>query len=132
MKTRARWGFTLAEVLIAVSVVAILAAVALPQYQKTIERGYWRGAQDVLQAVYSGEQVYWTANNKYYDPAAKGDWITIYMDNPNLGSNMPVTFSVTSADGFKNQFLWTATRDAKRSMTIDQTKTLNTNNWQQP
>jgi len=50
---RAR-GFTLLEVLIAVAVIAIVAAVALPQYGRAVQRSYWRTARDLLQTIYSG------------------------------------------------------------------------------
>ena len=118
--TKTHSGFTLTEVMITVGILAILAAMAVPMYQKTMERSYWRGSQDMLQTVYAGEQVFWTANDTYTNPAACAPvWRCIYMDNPNTGSNMPVAFSVTSPGGaWKTKFTSTASRGDGRCMKV--------------
>jgi type IV pilus assembly protein PilE len=123
-------GFSLAEVLIAVVVVGILAAMALPRYGRTVERGYWRAAQDILQTVYSGEQVYEAANGTYVNPATCAPaWRCIYVDNPNTGA-IPVTFLVGGVSA--TTFTARATRKVGVFMTIDQNRNLNTARWPMP
>ena len=113
-------GFTLMEALITVSVIAIMAAVAVPQYTKAVERGYWRTAKALLQTIYAGEQVYETAKETYVDAAGCG-WRCIYMDDPNTPS-IPVTYSVggVSKTTFTATATYTRTGQAK---TIDQNRT---------
>ena len=88
-----RRAFTLTEVLITVTIIAILASAALPQYGKSVERAYWTEAETLLLTIYAGEQVYFTANDRYYAP---GMWGTIFMVNPNFAP-IPVTFTVVAA-----------------------------------
>ncbi len=113
-------GFTLMEALITVTIIAIMAAVAVPQYTKAVERGYWRTAQELLQAIYAGETVYETANETFVDAAGCG-WRCIYMDNPN-SPGIPVTYSVGGVS--KTTFTATATYTPNgKTLTIDQNRT---------
>lgn len=127
-------GFTLNELLIAVVIVGILAGVALPQYRKTVERSYWRAAQDILETLYAGEQVYQAANDVYADPAdpvacpPPENWRCIYMDNPNIASRIPVTFSLAMNNAVvPPTFTATATRNGGPCdgliQTVDQART---------
>ena len=95
-----RTGFTLIEVLIAVTIVAILASVAVPNYTRAVERAYYRQARDMMLTVYAGEQVYFATNDVYYSP---GDWNQIFMDDPNIAS-VPVSFGVIFPFGTPDQF----------------------------
>lgn len=136
MNTRARMarGLTLVEVLFTVIIVGILAAVAVPNYQRAVNRGYWRAAQDVLRTIYAGEQVYFETGSTqdYRDGLSAAsplaDWRQIYTDNPNSGPT-PVDYSVpVSPPG-------TFTAQADRGgqvMTIDQDNTLDTSGWPEP
>ncbi|MBI2104201.1 MAG: prepilin-type N-terminal cleavage/methylation domain-containing protein [Candidatus Omnitrophica bacterium] len=114
-------GFTLLEVLVAVSIVAIIASVAIPQYTKAVQRSYWRTARDILQTIYSGEQVYETDTKTYVDPAGCA-WRCIYMDDPNSGT-IPVTYSVGGVS--KTTFTATATYTTTgKTQTVDENR-----NW---
>ena len=100
---RAAWGMTLMEVMMTVVIIGILASMAVPQYRRSVERGYWRGSQDILQAIYTGEQVYFTINNTYVSLTTlslPADWRKIYMDNPNVSTPMPVAFTVAGGATF--------------------------------
>ena len=48
-------GFTLIELLVVVLVIGILAAIAIPQYVKVVERGRWAEAQAIMQVIVNGE-----------------------------------------------------------------------------
>ena len=122
-----REGFTLLEALTTVIVIGILASIAIPNYRRTVERGYWQEAQDMLMTIYYGERSYFLMNNAYTNT---GGWETIGMADPNLGA-IPVTFVVaidaatTGCAANGACFRATATRTDGRCMTIDQTRTLN-------
>lgn len=121
-----RRGFTMTEALIAAVIVAILVALAVPQFQRTTERSYWRSARDILETIYAGEQVYHLDQNKYQPlttASTAADWNLIYMDDPNADNTIPVEFSV-AADA--TTFTATATRIGGpcngKTQTITQTR----------
>jgi len=115
-----------------VVIIAILASMAVVGYTRTIERGFWRASQDVLQTIYAGEVMYYTFGNSTYQPlAVGGPWTKIYMDDPNTSTPFVgrVTFGVAVAG---TTFSAKAQRAPGKFMTIDQNHVLSTAAWPEP
>lgn len=64
-------GFTLIEVLVVILILAILAAIALPQYQKAVAKSYAIEATTLLKSIYQAADVFYLTNSTWPDTFEK-------------------------------------------------------------
>lgn len=65
MATRSDTGFTLLELLVVVSIVGILASIAIPQYASYRARGYDSIVESQVRHIATGEEAYLTGHSGY-------------------------------------------------------------------
>ena len=128
-----RLGFTLVELLVVVLILGIMAAISMPTFRRTVERGYFRQAQDLLLTIYSGQRAYFFLNNFYLNnPSTMVQWRQIHVDDPNIDtSNLQISVAAAGS-GAAATFTITATRQGGatnpcngQTLTVDQVRTFN-------
>lgn len=58
-------GFTLIELLVVVLIIGILASVAMPQYNKAVEKSRATQSLAILKSLYAAQETYYMANGSY-------------------------------------------------------------------
>ena len=84
----ARAGFTLIELLVVVLIIGILAAIAVPQYFKVVEKGKFAESMQWLSSLKGAQERYLSKNGNYLNGA-----ITSTVFDVNLGNMTKFTAS---------------------------------------
>lgn len=96
-------GFTLIELLVVVLIIGILAAIALPQYTKAVERSRMSEAVQHLGDVATAQSIYYMTNNSF-----AADWSSLNRDgdiviplpsNSWTGEGAGYDYDIASSDG---------------------------------
>ena len=108
-------GFTLIELLVVVLIIGILAAVALPQYTKAVEKSRVTEILSLFNALTKAETVY-----KLSEGVFTNTFRELEMQFPNVSASAPKSFEtknfeveiITPAEDYGDTFLVRATRTA--------------------
>ena len=81
-------GFTLLELLVVVLIIGILAAIALPQYKRAVEKAHAMEAVQTVKTVSDALHRYYLIHNKFPDEQANWGWTKeLDIDMPKISSH---------------------------------------------
>lgn len=104
-KNRGEKGFTLVELIIVISVIAILLGIALPRLRGMIDEGNTAKAAAELRALQAAVESYYIHNSKTYPADGSATWqtaLTASTTKPKLiGSALPDPFNTTAGTQYQ-------------------------------
>jgi len=89
-------GFTLVELLIVIIIIGILATMAVPQYQKMVNRAKWAEAVSLVDTLKTAENLYYAENSKWTRAKISGTtekYFDGYIDTATISGNRNFNFS---------------------------------------
>ncbi len=106
-KARPAAGFSLMEVMIVLTVMSVLIAMAAPSFQRALEQSRADVAGANLRALWSAERLYWLENHAYTSDLNQLQLLGL-LDPTVVTASTVYVYAVTTADD--NSFTATATR----------------------
>jgi prepilin-type N-terminal cleavage/methylation domain-containing protein len=97
MATRTDTGFTLLELLVVVSIVGILASIAIPQYASYRARGYDSIVESQVRHIATGEEAYFASHSTYTGDVSQLEGMVI-------DENITLTVGAGNGGGLDNSF----------------------------
>lgn len=124
-RTDATPGFTLVEVMVVVTVMAVLIAMTVPHYERALEQSRADLAAANLRAVWTAERFYWLENQKFTSDMTRLQTLGL-LDPAVVLATSRYVYSVPTADA--KSFTAVAVRSGSRrwsgEFTIDETGTV--------
>lgn len=114
MPTRRPSGFTLIELMIAVAIVGILAAIAYPSYQEQVRKGRRADAMAQMVTLAQAYERYYTSNNTYV-----GFWATVPTAQRNSPTQGTAYYVLDATTETRTAFTITATRQSAGGQSSD-------------
>lgn len=103
---RSQAGFTLIELLVVVLIIGILAAIAVPQYFKVVEKGKFAESMQWLSGLKGAQERYLAKNGNYYYGTVTSSTFDV-----NLGAMTKFTAgAITNPGGVEPKYTVTLTR----------------------
>lgn len=99
-------GFTLIELMIAVAIIGILSAIAIPAYSKYVQRSRRSDAINAIQLAAAAEEKYYFQNSKY---GTNEDLNLFTAANSNLSPEKYYTIALVNTGGDTQTYKITAT-----------------------
>lgn len=104
-------GFTLVELITVIIIIAILVALALPQYTRVIERGQASTARAALDSIRKAEGLYFALWSSYSTDRSR---LATEVPEVNTYPTAEWTYNITVPVAAVNSFTATATRERGR------------------
>ncbi|MBR2081989.1 MAG: prepilin-type N-terminal cleavage/methylation domain-containing protein [Elusimicrobiaceae bacterium] len=101
-------AFTLIELLVVVLIIGILAAVAVPQYQKAVMKSRYAAIKSMVQSIAYAEETYYLANGTYTT-----QWTDLDIDTPTPTNEYPEGTGTARDFNWGSCHLWYDSVDCK-------------------
>ena len=121
---KSKKGITLIELLVTISIVAILAAVAIPVYTNYMQRARRADAKTALEQLRASQEMFRAERGRYANDGDDGNAIAMLSSSwgvPNISGDYAILLNSSSANGFTAEAQPTTARQiSDGSLFIDQ------------